>query len=141
MTRTQFLLLLYKNLFRPALLLLVVWYAVKFITAIINSYSSVTVGEGVLPAIAKHFAYLLGTVLLYAGLAKAFSYTTEKLGIDTTPDSKTDKIISRLFDIIRGMVILYVWKENSVAAIAMIIAVVFGMMTESKSNEAATVKQ
>jgi len=136
MTRTQFLLLLYKKLFRPALLLLVVWYAVKFVIAIINSDSSVTVGEGVLPAIAKHFAYLLGIVLLYAGLAKAFSYTTEKLGIDTTPDSKTDKIIDRLFDIARSMVLLYMWQTNPAYAIGWGAAIAMGMRDDYKKQQA-----
>jgi len=132
MTRTQFLLLLYKKLLRPALLLLVAWYAIQFIIALENNKQA---SLDIMIAV----AFMVTLYVLENGLDYFITkFPSQQI---TVQESKASKIFSRITDVALGMVILYVWKENSVAAIAMIIAVVFGMMTESKSNEAATVKQ
>ena len=132
MTRTQFLLLLYKKLLRPALLLLVAWYAIQFIIALVNNKQAYL---DIMIAV----AFMVTLYVLENGLDYFITkFPSQQI---TVQESKASKIFSRITDIALGMIILYVWKENSVAAIAMIIAVVFGMMTESKSNEAATVKQ
>lgn len=132
MTRTQFLLLLYKKLLRPALLLLVAWYAIQFIIALVNNKQA---SLDIMIAV----AFMVTLYVLENGLDYFITkFPSQQI---TVQESKASKIFSRITDIALGMVILCVWKENSVAAIGMIIAVVFGMMTESKSNEAATVKQ
>ncbi|MES2487773.1 MAG: hypothetical protein V4581_17735 [Bacteroidota bacterium] len=125
MTRTQFLLLLYKKLFRPALLLLVAWYGIHFIIALENNEQA---SLDIMIAVAF-------MAILYV-LEHGLDYLITKFPSQqvTVQESKASKIFSRITDIALGMVILYVWKENSTAAIAMIISLVYGMIRDYKQK-------
>lgn len=136
MTRTQFLIVLYKKLLHPALLILAAWFAIRFIDGFIDFVTETYIDfGGVLGFIASQLAYLVPMLLLLIIVAKTLNYISDKLGIDTSKDSKAMKILGRFVDIVVGMALVYLWQKDKMAAVVVFIIFLQNFIREEFPNE------
>jgi len=132
MTRTHFLLLLYKKLLRPALLLLVIYYVLLFTRSFLK-------GEDAAIDIFIVIAGIVAFIVIINGLKQGADYLIGKFSVEpaaTSPESETTKVIGRLSDIAMGMVLLYMWQTNPVYAIGWDAAIAMGMRDDYKKQQA-----
>lgn len=136
MTRNQFLIVLYKKLLRPALLILAAWFAIRFIDGFIDFVTETYIDfGGVLGFIASQLAYLVPMLLFLVIVAKTLNYISDKLGIDISKDSKAMKILSRFVDIVVGMALVYLWQKDKMAAVVVFIIFLQNFIREEFPNE------
>jgi Ca2+/Na+ antiporter len=131
MTRTQFLLLLYKKLFRPALVLLLAYYTFLFAVSLATGKDSSWDMLMVIVCVATF-------ILVVYGLQQGADYLISKLlavPAVTAPKSETSKVISRLSDIALGMALLYIWQINPGYAIGWGAAILMGMRNDYKKQQ------